>query len=339
MTTQLPEFVNKAWHLIALSAKLKVGQSRSYKVAGTSIVLFRTTKGLSAMIDRCPHRNYPLSKGRVVDDHIECPYHGWRFGLDGSCASVPGCVLEQGQGQKLSATTIKVSEHGGGIFVCLDDEGGDKPVLPELFGDPSLDYFWWEQGVWSGRAFDAIENIMDPFHTTHLHHGLIRNRNQQVPVQLLVNSFGDGIEMVIEQNEPDKGLMSQFLEADRVRSCTRYYPPTTSQAIWEGKTKLTLCVTAFFTPVDDVSFRPFACFATPKGLAPSWLKEAAIRLFLWPVIAQDRDALAAQHGVLQEFNAPRYMQGPGDILGPRVHRLWQGQSIPKGSDEAVAAKL
>jgi phenylpropionate dioxygenase-like ring-hydroxylating dioxygenase large terminal subunit len=339
MTSQLPDFVKNSWHLVALSASLKRGQVRGLKVAGTSIVLFRTSGGLSAMIDRCPHRNYPLSKGRVIDDQIECPYHGWRFGADGSCASVPGCLLKEGEGQKLSANTVKVCERSGGIFVCLDPNGPETPTLPALFGDESLDYFWWEQGVWSGRAFDAVENIMDPFHTTHLHHGFIRNKNQQVPVKLLVESFGDSIEMVIEQNVPDNGLMSKFLEPDRVRSRTRFYPPTMSQAVWEGKTKLTLCVTAFFTPVDDAAFRPFACFATPKGMAPSWLKEAAIRLFLWPVIAQDRDALAAQHGVLKEFNVPRYMQGPGDILGPRVARLWQGERIVEGQDEPVAARL
>jgi phenylpropionate dioxygenase-like ring-hydroxylating dioxygenase large terminal subunit len=339
MTSQLPEFVRKSWHLVALSSRVKDGQVLGLKVVGTSIVLWRTRAGLSAMIDRCPHRNYPLSKGRVVEDQIECPYHGWRFGVDGACVAVPGCVLKDGEGQKLSATCVKVCERGGGIFVCLDPLGAEEPSLPTLFGDDRLDYFWWQQGVWTGRAFDAIENIMDPFHTTHLHHGLIRNKHQQVPVSLLVESFGDGIEMVIEQNVPDNGLMSKFLEADRVRSRTRYYPPTMSQAIWEGKTKLTLCVTAIFTPVDDAAFMPFACFATPKGLAPSWLKELAIRLFLWPVIAQDRYALAAQHGVIKEFNIPRYMQGPGDILGPRVARLWQGDRIAVGHDAPVAAQL
>jgi phenylpropionate dioxygenase-like ring-hydroxylating dioxygenase large terminal subunit len=339
MTTQLPDAVTKSWHMVALSASLKVGQMLGLKVVGTSIVVFRTIAGLSAMLDRCPHRNFPLSQGRLVEGQIECPYHGWRFDAQGVCTSVPGCTLGASHEERLKATTIKVCERVGGIFVCLDPKGALEPDLPGFIGDPNLDHFWWQQGVWSGRAFDAIENVMDPFHTNHLHHGLIRHRDKRVPVTLHVESFGTGIEMVIDQKTPDKGLMSMFLETDRERSRTRYYPPTITQAVWEGKTKLTLAVTAVFTPVDEASFRPFACFTTPKGMAPSWLKQAAIRLFLSPVIGQDRRALAAQCKVIQEFKMPRYVQGPGDILGPRVARLWQGHTIEAGNDPPMAALL
>jgi hypothetical protein len=111
------------------------------------------------------------------------------------------------------------------------------------------------------------------------------------------------------------------------------------QARWEGRQKLTLCVTAFFTPVDETSFRPFACFTTPSGIAPGWLKEAAIRLFLAPVVAQDRKALANQFAVLQRFGGPRYLEGPGDILGNRVHRLYMGETVPECAESRRIAAL
>ncbi len=337
--TQLPENVRDSWHLVGLAKNVKHGQVLGLKVAGTSIALFRSTSGLAGLIDRCPHRNYPLSLGRVVGNHLECPYHGWGFAGDGKCVQVPGCSLLDAGIDKLAAQAIQVREIAGGIFVRLGANGPPEPELPGLFGDEALDHFWWEQGVWAGRAFDAIENVMDPFHTNHLHHGFIRRRDKRLPVTLLVNSFGNGIEMVIEQSHPDLGLMSRFLEGNRARSRTRYYPPTIAQARWEGKKKLTLCVTAFFTPVDDHSFRPFACFTTPKGLAPNWLKEIAIRLFLDPVVTQDRRALEAQYKTIQEFKTPFYRQGPGDILGPRVQKLWSGQNIGESSDPPFQAML
>jgi phenylpropionate dioxygenase-like ring-hydroxylating dioxygenase large terminal subunit len=337
--TLLPENVKNSWHLVALSQNVKQGQVLSLKLVGSSIALFRSPTGLSGLIDRCPHRNYPLSLGRVVGNHLECPYHGWRFAGDGSCVQVPGCRLQDTRLEKLAAEAIQVREIAGGIFVCLDQNGPLEPHLPGLFGDNTLDHFWWEQGIWKGRALDAIENVMDPFHTNHLHHGFIRRRDQRLPVTLLVNSFDNGIEMVIEQTSPDLGLMSRFLEGDRARSRTRYYPPTIAQARWEGKSRLTLCVTAFFTPVDDNSFRPFACFTTPKGVVPNWLKQMAIRLFLDPVVTQDRKALETQHKTIQEFKAPSYRQGPGDILGARLQKLWSGQSIGVSSDPPFQAML
>ena len=60
------------------------------------------------------------------------------------------------------------------------------------------------------------------------------------------------------------------------------------------------------------------------------MKEAAIRLFLNPVVAQDRRALARQLDGIEAFGGPRFIQGPGDLLGARVAQLYQGQALEPG---------
>lgn len=337
--TSLPAAVQDAWHLAALSRQLRDGQVRGVRVAGIPLALFRANGRVGAMVDRCPHRNYPLSLGRVKAGALECPYHGWRFAADGGCVAVPGCPLEPVDRLRLAATPVRVGERHGAIFVALSDKAPAEPPLPPMLGADGHDHFWWQQGTWQGRAFDAIENVMDPFHTNHLHHGLIRHHSRRQPVRLIVESHGDGIAMVIEQARPDPGLMSRFLEGERSRSVSRYYPPTAVEARWESARGLTLCVTAFFTPASDDSFMPFACFTTPRGIVPAWLKQAAIRAFLGPVVAQDRRALARQAGVMKAFGHPRFAAGPGDILGARLSRLWQGEVLPIGRDEAVQREL
>src|SRR2546426_8057784 len=59
---------------------------------GTPVVLWRDAAGTPrALVDRCPHRNAPLSLGRLQGDgSLECGYHGWRFSGDGHCVAVPG---------------------------------------------------------------------------------------------------------------------------------------------------------------------------------------------------------------------------------------------------------
>jgi len=334
-----PDAVRNAWHMVALARDIRPGTVRKAMVCGTPIALFRTADGPAALIDRCPHRNYPLSQGRMVDGTLECGYHGWRFDAEGQCVAVPGCTGAAFDDARLAAQAVRLAERHGAIFVTLSDDAPEEPPLPPDFGNRDLDHFWWQQGTWQGRAFDAIENVMDPFHTNHLHHGFIRRRDKRLPVDLIVTSHGDGIDMAIEQTQPDLGLMSRFLEKDRVRSISRYYPPTTVQARWEGESRLTLCVTAIFTPATEGSFTPFARFSTSKGLAPSWLKQAAIRLFLRPVVAQDREALAKQHDVMRAFGHPQFVSGPGDILGNRLHQLWKGEPLSPGEDEPVRAML
>lgn len=334
-----PDAVTDAWHMVALAKDIRGSTVRKVMLCNTPIALFRSASGIAALIDRCPHRNYPLSEGRVENGTLSCPYHGWRFAADGRCVEVPGCPSAALPQAKLDAQPLRVIERAGAVFVSLSDAAPDEPTLPPDFDNPELDHFWWQQGTWQGRAFDAIENVMDPFHTGHLHHGFIRRRDRRLPVRLVVTSHGDGIEMAIEQDAPDLGLMSRFLERDRQRSISRYYPPTIVQARREGHAGLTLCVTAIFTPATDGSFTPFARFSTRRGFAPGWLKQAAIRLFLAPVVAQDRKALARQHATMALFGSPRFVEGPGDILGNRLQRLWSGQHVPHGADEGVTAEL
>lgn len=324
--TPLPPSLKSSWQMATLSREVGA-KPLARTIAGVPVVLFRTPVGVSALINRCPHRNYPLSEGRLVEGSLQCPYHGWRFAPDGACVEVPGCTLSEGQDQRLAATPVIVKEINGAVLIRLD--GDANAPLPDLtvWGAPDHDHFWWSQGVWRGRALDALENVLDPFHTNFIHDGLIRRSHRRVPVRLSVETGEGWIESIIEQPQPDLGWMSRLLEPPRDRSRTRLHGPTTVQARWEGPHGLTLCVTVFFTPVTETTLAPFACFTTPKGRGPGWLKQVAIRLFLEAVVAQDRRALSRQLDNIERFGAPRFLQGPGDLLGARVARLFNGERL------------
>ena len=56
------------------------------KRLGLPLVLYRREDGApAALLDRCPHRGAALSRGRVVGDELECPYHAFRFDAGGQC--------------------------------------------------------------------------------------------------------------------------------------------------------------------------------------------------------------------------------------------------------------
>src|SRR5262249_45679599 len=79
-----------AWYVACLSSELR-GRPVGRVMLGTPLVLFRGADGApAALLDRCAHRNVPLSIGRIVDQRLECAYHGWQYGTDGRCAKIPG---------------------------------------------------------------------------------------------------------------------------------------------------------------------------------------------------------------------------------------------------------
>src|SRR4051794_6661097 len=78
-------YLRNVWYAAAWSEE--IGRTPlGRKLLDRPITLFRATSGTSvALADRCPHRFAPLSKGKLVEDAIQCPYHGLRFDTDGRC--------------------------------------------------------------------------------------------------------------------------------------------------------------------------------------------------------------------------------------------------------------
>lgn len=88
------------WRLAARSRDLKPGRMESRDDLGEPLVIGRTRAGQAyALRDLCPHRAARLSGGKVRREAdgretLECPYHGWRFHTDGTCAGIPSLAAD-----------------------------------------------------------------------------------------------------------------------------------------------------------------------------------------------------------------------------------------------------
>ena len=323
---KLPANIESTWLPVALSRQVKARPLKR-EVAGVAIVLWRGPAGVSAFRDRCPHRNYPLSEGRVENGRLVCPYHGWQFKEDGLSAEVPGCA--GADIARLKAETIGVCERFGVVFVCLKPQAEIEASLPPMPEGDDFDHFWWAMKPEDARVFDALDNVLDPFHTNFIHNGYIRVKGRRQRVVQTIETFENSFEATYVQ-DTDHGWMSRALEGPRAQSRGHYYPPVAFQGRWEGPKGLTLCVTIWFVPEDEHSIRPVARFSTPKAKGPAWLKEAMIRLFLFQVIDQDADALKKLHDNIAQFGGPRFAAGPGDRLGDKLMTLYQGGQLVPG---------
>jgi vanillate O-demethylase monooxygenase subunit len=80
---------SNTWYAVAASRD--VGrQPIARRALNRPIVLYRTTAGrVVALEDRCAHRPYPLSLGRLDGDRIVSGYTGFAYDVQGSCVSVP----------------------------------------------------------------------------------------------------------------------------------------------------------------------------------------------------------------------------------------------------------
>ena len=73
------------WY-IACTAKAAEKKPVAFTAFDTPLVAFTGSNGKpGVLIDRCAHRNAPLSEGFIKDGALLCPYHGWAYDTKGDC--------------------------------------------------------------------------------------------------------------------------------------------------------------------------------------------------------------------------------------------------------------
>ena len=126
--------LNNAWYPVARSSQLAPGAKLSVQLLDTQWLLFRTRAGRVGITSRyCCHLGTDLCNGRVVDETIECPMHGWRFATDGKCMHIPrsDSIPEQAL-----LYCLPVEERYGVIFAFYGNRPlFEFPQIDELSGD------------------------------------------------------------------------------------------------------------------------------------------------------------------------------------------------------------
>lgn len=74
-------YLRNTWYVAAWDEEIKAGELFSRQLLSEQVVFYREQSGrVRALVDRCPHRFAPLSKGTLCGDVVRCPYHGLEFG-------------------------------------------------------------------------------------------------------------------------------------------------------------------------------------------------------------------------------------------------------------------
>ena len=148
---------------------------------GESYVLWRDSKDrLICMLDHCPHRGAKLSLGKVRDNCIACPYHGFQFAADGSCSfspefdrALPGVAVK----------TLPVYEAAGMIWLAYGECVGEFNCQNFLALDKKF-YGIYSQfaSTWNSHISYCIENQLDFSHLPTVHKNTI-GRHFKYPQQ------------------------------------------------------------------------------------------------------------------------------------------------------------
>ncbi len=166
------------WLPILLSEELLEadGAPVRVKILSERLLAFRDSNGTLGLIDEfCPHRGASLWFGRNEECGLRCPYHGWKFDVNGQCLEVPSEPAESGFAKKIKLTSYPVIEKGGIIWTYMGPK--DRiPAEPEYeFATVPADQRFVSKRSQDCNWLQAMEGGIDSSHVSWLHRGDVKN--------------------------------------------------------------------------------------------------------------------------------------------------------------------
>jgi phenylpropionate dioxygenase-like ring-hydroxylating dioxygenase large terminal subunit len=159
----------------------KVGDWIEYSNLGKSVIVVRTRSGIKAYHNACRHRGVQLAQGHgscEVQGFI-CPFHGWRFNIDGKNTFVYGRHMfseRQLDQADLDLKPCRVELWGGSAFINHDDKA---PSLLDSIGPlaarfdahnlSSLRAEWCYATILPANWKIAMEAFMEGYHVMRTH--------------------------------------------------------------------------------------------------------------------------------------------------------------------------
>jgi vanillate O-demethylase monooxygenase subunit len=162
-------FLKNAWYLVGWSEKLQPGPSR-IKVLGESIALYRLgNKKAVALADRCPHRSASLSEGKIIDDALQCPYHGLRFDARGACVHNP-----HGNGSIPPRARVKsypLVERHHALWIWMGNiDKADDALIPDFSLFDGAGFVSSRGYLRIGANYELVnDNLLDLSHAAFIH--------------------------------------------------------------------------------------------------------------------------------------------------------------------------
>ena len=326
------------WYVACLSRELRT-KPLARTVGGTPLALFRGEGGgPAAVLDRCPHRNVPLSCGSVHDGLLECCYHGWRFDGTGECRLVPGLTGDADRRAR-RATTYPAAEQDGFVWVATGPVGGPPPFRFPHVDDPAYTTVR-RSAVLEAGLHPCLENTLDVPHTAFLHGGLFRGGREPVEIEVVVRHIAGGVEAEYVGEPRPEGLAGRVLapEGGIVTHVDRFLLPSIAQVEYRlGANHL--LVTSAFTPVGEHETLLHSAVTFSLRLPHAPVK-AAVLPIANRILSQDARILRLQSQSVRRFGGEHFASTELDVLGQHVRKLLRqaerGEAPP--GDGAAAAE-
>jgi phenylpropionate dioxygenase-like ring-hydroxylating dioxygenase large terminal subunit len=174
---------NKVWQVACRAEEIpNVGDFVTYDILDESIIVVRNGPDrIEAFHNVCQHRARRLTSGCGNARQFVCPFHGWRWNLQGKntfvlCREDYGDTLKD---EDIALPSVRCEEWGGWVWITLDPDAAPLreylwPAAPMLdaFELERMRYRWRQWLIFPCNWKVALEAFNESFHARISHPGL-----------------------------------------------------------------------------------------------------------------------------------------------------------------------
>ncbi len=330
------------WYLVGKSSDLAPESLKKITLLGQPLVLWRSQSGkLSALVDRCSHRSVPLSKGRVINELIECPYHGQTFKASGECHQIPG-ILQYQPGEQHKVKSYPIREQQELIWVYASSENNDEVLtFPYKISYKGVSGYLSDSIEWEyeGHFLDGLENSADTIHTNFVHHGLFYAEDSRAPIDIelvnYTNNNAHGIEAIYHGEKASRGIVAKLLfgkakDDQDLFHRERYIAPCIHQVEYKFGNTGHIFADVIYTPIAENRTKITVIYWIKKNIFIKIILPIIRKLFM-QIINQDCYILEQQFQNRLLFENPKEVSNRCDLfaleLRKYIESINQGQTL------------
>ena len=173
--------IKNQWYVVLDAKQVKKNKLLGVTRLSDKLVFWRDNQNqVHCIFDKCCHRGASLSKGKIVDNHVECPFHGFQYDASGKVQYIPANGKNAKVPDRYKVNAYLVKEAYGFIWLWYSDQRTNVPEIPffeELREGFSYGGF---SETWKVHYTRAIENQLDVVHLPFVHATTIGKGNSRL---------------------------------------------------------------------------------------------------------------------------------------------------------------
>jgi phenylpropionate dioxygenase-like ring-hydroxylating dioxygenase large terminal subunit len=276
------------WYVVGSSGDFVTNKPNKITIWSKNYVVWKNSEGVySCLDDICSHKGASLSCGKIHDNCVVCPYHGYEFNGNGTLVKVPGLNFQSSPVHDVSKYSIV--EKNGWIYLNTIETNATNPEMDvNIFQEEEFSKNF--SVVHLDMEFDCYSRILSENSLDIMHIGFVHtfgNKERPSPIQetppILVSPFH--YKSTYEYESGKDSIVKKMFDINTLKIENEFIlPHTTVARIIFGNYVNT--VVTFALPISDDKSRLFV--KTYRNFWNNDIGNVIMRNLMYNTMLQDK---------------------------------------------------